>query len=61
MGPGDKATCDYWSQAFPGSHHLCQQHKLKEEAREWEYIVSKHLSCIMVSITLTVWGWSWAG
>jgi len=47
------------SLAFPILYYC--QHKLNGEAREWGYTVSRYLSCIMVSITLTVWGGPWAG
>ena len=47
------------SSAFPILYHC--QHKLKGGAWQWGYTVSRYLSCIMVSITLTIWGGSWAG
>ena len=53
-------TSGPWSSPdLPILYHC--QHNLKGEARDWGYTVSRYLSWIMASITLTIWGGSWAG
>ena len=48
--------------AFLSSPHFISLSTQTEgEASEWGYTVPRYLSYIMVSITLTVWGGSWAG
>ena len=48
--------------AFPGSlHFISLSTQTEGEASEWGYTVPRYLSYIMVSITLTIWGGSWAG